>query len=138
MIRLAFWIADTPEKAKLMMTHGKSCNVCLCTDEDWDKVGMQSELRHVVDAQLTWERAATKYSQEMKENAGELLAGNVMKEMLLKFCKVEPILHNLPDFDFQNQAYDEMHSLEGKLCACLHLLTVLTLILLASMAFDTI
>ena len=122
MIRLAFWIADTPEKAKLMMTHGTSCNVCLCTDDDWDKVGMQSQLRCVADAQLAWKRAASKYSQETKENAGELLAGNVMKETLLKFCKVEPMLHNLPDFDCQNQAYDEMHSLEGKLYLCITIL----------------
>ena len=122
MIRLAFWIADTPEKAKLMMTHGTSCNVCLCTDDDWDKVGMQSQLRCVADAQLAWERAASKYSQETKENAGELSAGNVMNETLLKFCKVEPMLHNLPDFDFQNQAYDEMHSLEGKLYLCITIL----------------
>ena len=68
-------------------------------------------------------------TQETKENAGELAAGNVMKETLLNCCKVEPMLHNLPAFDFQNQAYDEMHSLEGKLylcttilCSCLYVL----------------
>jgi hypothetical protein len=126
-IRLAFWIADTPEKSKLMLTHGHKCNICEAgknvAEENlnqtlWSDIGhngfAKQSFRCVDEARALWRRAAKAYTECEGSHSKPLDAAKaVMAEKSLKFSKTEPILYNLPGFGFQSLAFEEMHTLEG-------------------------
>ena len=114
--RLILWIADTPEKAKLMMTNGHTCNVCKAGKQQpvlWSNISGDADSRDVGAAIETWRHAGRAFVGCSSRSSGMKAANEIMKTELLKFCPVEPILYNLPDFDFKSLAYEEMHTLEG-------------------------
>ena len=118
MFRLSFWIADTPEKAKLMLTNGHTCNICKAGKlEDCDI--MFSDLSNVGDmrdmsiARQQWEVATQLYEGAATQASGMTAAAKVMKAEYLKFVPVAPILYHMHDFTFKSMAFEEMHTLEG-------------------------
>jgi hypothetical protein len=122
--RVAFFIADTPEKAKLMLTHGHQCNICTAgkeCDVQWCDLGdggfAKAPLRCIKEAQGLWSEAADAFDTANDNGAPVTrtleAAKQIMKQKSLKFSKTEPILYNLPGFGFESLAFEEMHTLEG-------------------------
>jgi hypothetical protein len=122
--RVAFFIADTPEKAKLMLTHGHQCNICTAGKEcavRWSDVGdhgfAKAPLRCIEEAKRLWTEAADTFDalNEGGATAAQSLkaASDIMKRQSLKYSASEPILYSLPGFGFASLAFEEMHTLEG-------------------------
>jgi hypothetical protein len=115
---LAFWIADTPEKAKLMLTNGHTCNVCKAgkiesCDVMFSDLGNIGEMRDIPKAREQWEAAVKVYETAPSNASGLVAANEVMKTEYMKFVHVQPILYYMHDFSFKSLAFEEMHTLEG-------------------------
>ena len=57
-----------------------------------------------------WDEAVEAYDEAPTHGKGMNAANGILRPLHLKFCRVEPILHRIPDFDFKNMAFDEMHT----------------------------
>ena len=115
-VRIAFWIADTPEKSKLMLTNGNTCNVCLANDMDGSFGAIfpsECRYRSMKIVAQRWQRASEAYEVAITHGKGMAEASAILSASKIKFCVVKPILYTLPDFSFKSLAFDAMHTLEG-------------------------
>lgn len=115
-LRIAFWIADTPEKSKLMLTIGTSCNICMANENEgsFADVFPDCPLRSMSGTLKQWKRACKAYAAAPTHSKGYLAAKKKLAGVKINFCVVQPILHTFPDFSFASMAFDSMHTLEGK------------------------